>query len=81
MKQAGEKDDSFVENIITGDELKTWKELRLKNGELSDPTLDNIADVIYYYFYSIATGAVGIGNFEAVQYRATGNFKTIQKCV
>jgi signal transduction histidine kinase len=57
--------DAFAELKISGDELKAWRNYRIENGEQDDPRLANI-DTLYYYFYSIGVGAIGISNFESI---------------
>lgn len=57
--------EAFAEFAITGNELNDWKEFRRKNGEQDDPRLDSLSS-LYYYFYSIGTGAIGISTFGAI---------------
>ena len=57
--------DAFAELAISGDELKSWRDYRIENGEPDDPRLAHI-DTLYYYFYSIGAGAIGISNFESI---------------
>jgi len=57
--------DAFAELSISGDELIAWRQYRIDNGEPDDSRLGNI-DTLYYYFYSIGIGAIGISNFEAL---------------
>ncbi len=57
--------DAFIEHILTGDELEDFKAFRVKNGELPDPKLENVS-AVYYYFYSIGVGSVGISAFSAL---------------
>ncbi len=57
--------DAFAELIINEDELASWKERRRKDGEYEDPRLDDIT-ALYYYFYSIEVGAVGISTFSSL---------------
>lgn len=65
LQKLGNSAGEFVENIVTGDALKNWKEFLVKNGEQPDPTLNRVT-AIYYYFYSISTGALGIGNYKSL---------------
>jgi signal transduction histidine kinase len=60
-KQSGE---GFTEQVYTGKALDEWRAFRMGNGEADDPRLYNIS-ALYYYFYSIGTGAVGISIFSA----------------
>ncbi|MBD0333259.1 MAG: hypothetical protein ICV66_11445, partial [Chitinophagaceae bacterium] len=57
--------DSFVELIISGNDLQTWKERRKADGEYEDPRLENVS-ALYYYFYSIGVGAIGISTFKPI---------------
>ena len=54
--------DAFAEIILEGDQLEDWKSLRIKSGDQPDPQLENISS-LYYYFYSIGVGAIGISTF------------------
>jgi len=60
-KQSGE---GFTEQVYTGEALEEWRAFRMENGEADDPRLHNIS-ALYYYFYSIGTGAIGISAFSA----------------
>ena len=57
--------DAFAELIVSEDELESWKERRRESGEYEDARLENIT-VLYYYFYSIGVGAVGISTFSSL---------------
>jgi signal transduction histidine kinase len=57
--------DAFIEHAFTGDELEDFKAFRVSNGELPDPKLENISS-LYYYFYSIGIGSVGISTFNSL---------------
>ncbi|MBK7141959.1 MAG: nuclear transport factor 2 family protein [bacterium] len=57
--------DAFEEIIFTGKELDDWKEFRRRNGEQDDPRLDQ-HPALYYYFYSIGLGDIGISSFEPI---------------
>ena len=57
--------DAFIEHILTGDDLEDFKAFRVKNGETPDPKLENIS-ALYYYFYSIGIGSVGISTFSSL---------------
>ncbi|HEY4965046.1 MAG TPA: ATP-binding protein [Puia sp.] len=60
-----ERDDAFVEFVIGGDELEDWRNWRIKNGEPDDAKIADI-DTLYYYFYSIGRGAIGISTFKPI---------------
>ncbi|MFZ1798540.1 MAG: nuclear transport factor 2 family protein, partial [Chitinophagaceae bacterium] len=65
VKQARSSRDAFIEYIYTGKELKDWKEFRKKGGEYDDPRVEKIT-ALYYYFYSIGIGSIGISAFSAI---------------
>ncbi|MBK6773278.1 MAG: nuclear transport factor 2 family protein [Ignavibacteria bacterium] len=62
IKQIRKSKDAFSETSFKGDELKEWKRFRKKRGEPDDPRLKN-TNALYYYFYSIGTGSIGISTF------------------
>lgn len=57
--------DAFTEFIVQGEELKEWKAFRKENGEYDDSRLTD-TDTIYYYFYSISSGNVGLSTFKKI---------------
>ena len=57
--------DAFSEVVFAGEDLKDWKKIRKKKGEPDDPKVDMI-DSLYYYFYSIGTGAIGISTYSPI---------------
>lgn len=65
LAQVKKSGDAFAEVVIDGSQLNNWKEFRRKNGQPEDERLENIP-ALYYYFYSIGSGAVGISNFSPV---------------
>jgi signal transduction histidine kinase len=65
LEQVRSANDAFSEIILTGGELNEWIEVRRKNGEKDDPRLEN-AGALYYYFYSIGTGAIGISTLSSI---------------
>ena len=60
--QIKSSNDAFAETVFTGKELEAWKEFRRKSGEKDDPRINDITS-LYYYFYSIETGSIGISTF------------------
>jgi len=58
-------EDAFVEIIIPENEMQQWRDYRLSLGYLPDPKLDNV-NTIYYYSYSIGSGALSISSFRPV---------------
>ncbi|MEP7170971.1 MAG: hypothetical protein ABI855_16505, partial [Bacteroidota bacterium] len=65
INQVRKTNDAFAEMHICGDELNDWREFRKSNGELPDSRLENISS-LYYYFYSIGSGAIGISIFKPI---------------
>ncbi|CAN5454904.1 hypothetical protein BH10BAC2_BH10BAC2_25360 [soil metagenome] len=65
QKRIRSSTDAFAELVVGEDELESWKERRRQSGEYEDPRLENIA-ALYYYFYSIGVGAVGISTFSSL---------------
>jgi signal transduction histidine kinase len=57
--------DAFYEMSFAGQELKDFRELRKRNGELDDAKLENTAS-LHYYFYSIGMGSIGISTYGAI---------------
>ncbi len=57
--------DAFTEFVVEGKELEEWKAFRKQNGEYDDARLAN-ADSLYYYFYSIESGNIGISTFKKI---------------
>ncbi|MCW3120064.1 MAG: hypothetical protein JWM28_4146, partial [Chitinophagaceae bacterium] len=64
-RQIRKSRDAFAKIVLTGEELESWKDFRKENGELPDPELEK-SSALYYYFYSVGIGAVGISTFEPV---------------
>lgn len=65
VNQARSSPDAFSEAVFAGNDLAEWKKFRKKAGEKADPRVDDI-DALYYYFYSIETGVIGISTYTAV---------------
>ncbi len=65
IKQMKTAADAFTETVVKGKELEEWKTFRQKNGEYEDARLNNIT-VLYYYFYSVKAGSVGISTFKKI---------------
>ncbi|MEP7129068.1 MAG: hypothetical protein ABI729_09380, partial [Chitinophagales bacterium] len=66
IKQIRSADDAFSETIFSGNDLKEWKKFRKRIGEKDDPRI-NKSTALYYYFYSIGTGSIGISAFSPVK--------------
>ncbi|MFZ1321062.1 MAG: ATP-binding protein [Ignavibacteria bacterium] len=65
IKQIRKGKDAFSETSFKGKELTEYKRLRKIRGEKDDPRLEKIS-VLYYYFYSIGNGSIGISTFESL---------------
>ncbi len=65
IKQSGIKNDAFSEAIYKGKDLDEWKKFRKESGEKDDPRIENI-EALYYYFYSIGNGTIGISTFSPI---------------
>jgi DNA-directed RNA polymerase subunit N (RpoN/RPB10) len=65
VKQIRSADDAFSETVFKGADLKKWKEFRKSRGEKEDKRIKN-STALYYYFYSIGTGSIGISTFNAI---------------
>src|SRR5436190_8976955 len=58
--------DALSETVFKGKDLAEWKKFRKKIGEKDDPRIKK-AKALYYYFYSIGTGSIGISTFSPVK--------------
>jgi signal transduction histidine kinase len=65
VKQMRSANDAFSETVFAGKDLVAWKKFRKKIGEKDDPRI-NKARALYYYFYSLETGSIGISTFSPV---------------
>ena len=65
VQQARTSADAFSEAVFKGEDLKKWKAFRKKAGEKEDPKVNKI-DSLFYYFYSIETGVVGISTYHSI---------------
>ncbi|MEO6612512.1 MAG: ATP-binding protein [Chitinophagaceae bacterium] len=65
IKQMKSAKDAFTEFVVEGKALEDWKEFRRKNGEYEDTRLESILSV-YYYFYSVDSGSIGISTFKKI---------------
>ena len=65
IKIGKSKEDAFSETYISGIALAEFKRLRKKTGQKNDPKL-NKAKSLYFYFYSIGIGTIGISTFGAI---------------
>jgi len=58
-------EDAFSESYLTGKALAEFKELRKRSAQKDDSRL-NRATELYFYFYSIGIGSIGISTFEKI---------------
>ncbi|MEO7174438.1 MAG: nuclear transport factor 2 family protein, partial [Saprospiraceae bacterium] len=65
IKQLRSANDAFSESVFEGKDLEDMKTFRIKIGEKDDPRINNSA-AIYYYFYSIGNGSIGISSFNSL---------------
>ncbi len=65
IKIGKSKEDAFSETYISGKALAEFKRLRKKTGQKNDPKL-NKAKSLYFYFYSIGIGTIGISTFGPI---------------
>jgi signal transduction histidine kinase/ketosteroid isomerase-like protein len=65
IKQIRSADDAFSVTVFKGNDLKKWKEFRKARGEKEDKRIKN-STALYYYFYSIGTGSIGISTFYEI---------------
>ncbi len=65
INQSRAANDAFSEAVYKGNDLEEWKEFRRKYGEKDDPRIKNI-NALYYYFYSIGNGTIGISTFNPI---------------
>jgi len=65
IKRMKSATDAFTEFVVEGKELEEWKAFRKQNGEYDDIRINETAS-LYYYFYSIESGNVGISTFKKI---------------
>jgi signal transduction histidine kinase len=65
IKQVRSAADAFSVTSFAKEDLKDWIAFRKKIGEKDDPRIEN-TDALYYYFYSIGTGSIGISTFSSI---------------
>ncbi|HUI64205.1 MAG TPA: ATP-binding protein, partial [Bacteroidota bacterium] len=65
IRQIRSADDAFSQTAFSGRELEEWKEFRKRSGERDDPRIES-ASGLYYYFYSIGNGSIGISTFRPI---------------
>jgi signal transduction histidine kinase len=65
LQQIRRARDAFAEIIVSGSQLDDWKEFRRRIGEQDDPRLED-SPALYYYFYSIGAGALGLSTLAPI---------------
>jgi signal transduction histidine kinase len=65
LKENEKSKVNFLELIVSGEELESWKKARKETGQLDDPRLDSL-ETLYYYHYSIGAGNVSISTFSSL---------------
>ncbi|MFL5808595.1 MAG: hypothetical protein ACJ749_03685, partial [Flavisolibacter sp.] len=65
IKKIRSANDAFSETYFSGEDLVEWKKFRKRIGEKNDPRLRKTKG-LYYYFYSIGTGSIGISTFGPI---------------
>ena len=63
LQQVRKGADAFAEFAISVQEMEHWREFRRRTGQADDPALNEGA-ALYYYFYSIESGSIGISKFS-----------------
>ncbi len=66
--------NSFFIGSIKGDELQKFRDWRKEYNQLPDPILDNLTEV-FYYFYSIGQGGLGLTTYKAINENELEIFK------
>jgi ketosteroid isomerase-like protein len=65
LKQIRSAEDAFYQGVIKEDQLEEWKDFRRNSGQIDDPRLDK-ATALYYYFFSIGIGDIGISTLKSI---------------
>ena len=65
LRQIRSAKDAFYQGVIKEDQLNEWKNFRKNSGQIDDPRLDN-ATALYYYFFSIGIGDIGISTLQPI---------------
>ena len=74
VKQVRSAADAFSVTSFEKKDLEDWIAFRKKIGEKDDPRIEN-TDALYYYFYSIGTGSIGISTFSSITEEKLGVLK------
>ena len=65
IKKIRSANNAFSETYFSGEDLVEWRKFRKRIGEKNDPRLRKTKG-LYYYFYSIGTGSIGISTFGPI---------------
>jgi signal transduction histidine kinase len=63
QKRIRKSNDALAKLVVKKEHLESWKQRRRDSGEYEDPRLNDLSE-LYYYFYSIEVGAIGISTFK-----------------
>jgi len=70
--------NSFFIGSIKDDELLEFRKWRKKYKQVSDPVLDK-SSAVYYYFYSIGKGGLGLTTYQEISHESLEIFKRFHK--
>ncbi len=65
FNQITSADDAFAEAVLSGEELESFKKVRVETGQKDDPRLYD-AHALYYYGYSIGVGDFTISTLKPI---------------
>jgi len=65
LQQINSAEDAFYQGVIKEHQLEEWKDFRRNSGQIDDPRLEK-ATAIYYYFFSIGIGDIGISTLQPI---------------
>jgi signal transduction histidine kinase len=66
IRETRKPNEALSEAVFTGKDLADWKRFRKKIGEKDDPRIRK-AKALYYYFYSMGSGSIGVSTFGPVK--------------
>jgi signal transduction histidine kinase len=66
--------DAFFTGFFEGEELKAFREWRIRNDQFPDPLLEK-AKAVHYYFYSIGEGGLGLSTYKPITDKELDIFK------
>jgi len=78
VKAMQESANSFFIGKIQGKELREFIQWRNNNDQFPDPLLDK-SDAVYYYFYSIGKGGLGLTTYQKISSKSQEIFKRFHK--